>query len=82
MAEEKLFTKEAVVAAIQLTAQGMVGLLKRDEAEKMLEALPESLASIVIEETVKAFRERASKKAKAMSQILGILAQGLSDEQE
>lgn len=79
MAEEKLFSKEAVVTAIQLTAQTMAGVMKREDALKALESLPETLADLVMEETIKANRMRAAEKAKVMSKIFGMLASGLTD---
>lgn len=79
MAEEKLFSKAAVITAIRFTAQSMAGLVKREEALKTLEDLPETLTECVMEEVVKATKARAAQKAKVMSKVLGMLAQGLAD---
>lgn len=82
MAEGKLFSKEAVIAAIRLTAQGAAGVLNREEAEKTIESLPEDLAEIAMSETISAMKKQASLKAKMMSKILGQLAQGLANDQK
>lgn len=80
MAEEKeLFSKKAVVTAIRLAVQGTAGLLDRKEAEKVIESLPENLAEIAMEETVKALKAQAARRATHMSKVLGMLAQGLMD---
>lgn len=79
MAEEKLFSKAAVITAISLTARSMAGLVTREEALKTLENLPETLAECVMEEVVKAHKAQAAQKAKVMSKVLGMLAQGLTD---
>lgn len=82
MAEGKLFSKEAVITAIRLTAQGAAGVLNREEAEKTIESLPEDLAEIAMSETISAMKKQASIKAKMMSKILGQLAQGLANDQK
>lgn len=75
MAEEKFYTKEAVVTAVKLAVRGMAGLLDRDEAEKMVNSLPESLSELVMGESIKAARERDRMKVEALRAAFNIIAQ-------
>lgn len=79
MAETKVFSKDAVLAAIRLTALGAVGCMPKEEAIKVIESLPEDLADMVMEQTIKALKTQAAAKAKAMSKALGLLASTLAN---
>lgn len=78
----EVFSKEAVITAIRCTARGIAGLMKRDEAEKTIESLPEDLAEIVMGESTKACKEQAAVKAKSMAQALSMLAEKIAEGPE
>lgn len=82
MAEQKLFTKEAVETAIKLAAEGTAKVLSGEEARAAIDSLPEELANFVMETTIVALRKAAAKRAKLMAQTLGVIARSLSDEEE
>lgn len=75
---EKLFSKEAVEAAIHFVARSMSGLVGREEARKNIESLPEGLAEIVMKEVINASREATQRKAQTMARVFGLLASELS----
>lgn len=75
--EQELFSKEAVIAAIRLTAHGTAGVMPREEAEKILESLPEDLATTVMVETVAACKAKIAAKAKAMAKVFNTFADDL-----
>lgn len=67
---EKVFSREAVVIAVRLTAKGMAGLISGEEAEKTIETLPEDLANIVMEESCKAARAQNKKRLQALATMI------------
>lgn len=75
MAEEKFYTKEAVVTAVKLAVRGMAGLIDCDEAKKMVDSLPESLSELVMGESIKAKRERDRMKVEAFRTAFNIITQ-------
>lgn len=82
MAEQKLFTKEAVETAVKLAAGGTAKILSEEEARAAIESLPEELADLVMETTISVLKKAAARKAKLMAQTLGIIARSLSDEEK
>lgn len=80
MSEVKVFSKEAVTTALNLVARGTAGLLKREEALKTLKSLPEDLALIVMQETIKAGREKAAIQARSLSQIIDHIVDEIVDK--
>lgn len=61
-----MFTLEAVKIAVKLAVNGALQLIDRDEAEELLNKLPEKLQNVVAEITVKAVTKKRAQAYGAM----------------
>lgn len=77
-----MFTLEAVKIAVKLAVNGALQLMDRDEAEELLNKLPEEIQDVVAETTVKAITKKRVQAYGAMLLALDEIERIRKEEKE